>query len=167
MEPLQPPQSHYLSAAIGWLELGRPEEARAELEALPAEFQRHPDVLEARWLLEAGEQRWEEALRAARTLIEVAPERPSGWLHQAYALRRTATGGLQAAWDALRPSVERFPKEPIIPFNLACYACQMGRLEAARQWLGRAFAIGDKAHLRALALADADLQPLWEEIRNA
>ncbi len=167
MEPLQPPQSHYLSAAVGWLELGRPGEARAELEALPAEYQKHPDVLEARWLLEAGEQRWEQALAAARALIEAAPQRPSGWLHQAYALRRAPAGGLQAAWDALRPSAERFPKEPIIPFNLACYACQMGQLEIAREWLRRAFAIGDKDHLRRLALADADLEPLWEELRNA
>jgi hypothetical protein len=42
----------------------------------------------------------------------------------------------------------------------------MGRLEEARQWLKRALATGDKAHIKAMALADIDLEPLWKEIKS-
>ena len=89
----------------------------------------------------------------------------SGWLHQAYALRRVPDGGVQRAWDALLPAAARFPKEAIIPFNLACYACQTGKLDAARDWLRRAVAISDKEAIKAMALGDSDLEPLWEELR--
>ena len=63
-------------------------------------------------------------------------------------------------------AAEAFPKESIIPFNLACYACQMRQLEEARAWLRRALKIGGKQKIKQLALDDPDLQPLWEEIRK-
>ncbi|MDW8309781.1 MAG: hypothetical protein RMK20_10450, partial [Verrucomicrobiales bacterium] len=92
------------------------------------------------------------------------PDRPNGWLHRAYALRRATGGGLERAWEALRPAADRFPREPIIPYNLACYACQMGRLDEARQWFVRALRVGDRATLKDMALHDDDLRPLWNEI---
>ena len=64
------------------------------------------------------------------------------------------------------PAAERFPKEVLVRFNLACYACQMQRLDEARQWLERAFQIGGKADIKVQALLDDDLQPLWEEIEK-
>ena len=45
MKPLEPPDSHHLSAAIGWLGLGNVAEAGAELEKIAPQFQSHPDVL--------------------------------------------------------------------------------------------------------------------------
>jgi len=75
-------------------------------------------------------------------------------------------GGLQQAWEALLPAFDKFPKEPIIPFNLACYACQMRQLDAARDWLQRAMAISGKEKIKPMALKDSDLEPLWEEIRR-
>jgi len=66
----------------------------------------------------------------------------------------------------LLPAAETFPGEPTIPYNLSCYACQLQRLAEARTWLRRAFQLGDKDKLKAMALADPDLQPLWEEIRE-
>src|SRR5512146_269986 len=163
--PLEPPDTHYLSAALGWLELGNLTEATAELGHIREERQRHPEVLEVRWLVCAEQQRWEEGLQAARALLEQAPERPSGWLHQAYALRRAPGGSVERAWEALLPAADKFPDEPIIPYTLACYACQAQRLEQARTWLGRAIAVGGKEQIKRLALADSDLERLWEEIR--
>jgi len=58
--------------------------------------------------------------------------------------RRVKSGGLQAAWGMLLPAFEKFPEEPTIPYNLACYACQMKRLDEARQWLERAATIAGK-----------------------
>jgi Flp pilus assembly protein TadD len=163
---LEPPDTHYLLAALGWMELGNLAEAKAELGRITTEHQTHPDVLEARWLIGAQAGQWEEALVAARGLVEVAPERASGWLHQAYALRRVADGGLQRAWDALLPAHEKFPHESTIPYNLSCYACQMKQLDTARLWLKRAMEIGQREPTKQMALADPDLEPLWTEIRE-
>lgn len=164
MEPIEPPDLHYLNAAIGWLELGSPAEARAELDNISTVNQMHPDVLEVRCLVYAELKDWSAALASARALVERAPDRPSGWLHFAYALRRVPEGGLQKAWEVLRPAYDKFPNEPIIAFNLACYACQLGQLTEARRLLKRAFAVGDTDKLKQMALTDPDLESLWPEI---
>ena len=166
MQSLGPPDTHFLSAAVGWCELGSVAEAKVELERIAPVLRHHPDVLEVRWLIHAQEKNWEEGLAAARALVEAAPERSSGWLHRAYALRRVKAGGLQAAWDALLPAFEKFPAEPTVPYNLSCYACQMGRLEEAREWLQRAVKEGGKENIKVMALNDEDLEPLWEEIKR-
>ncbi len=166
MRSLEPPDLHCLSAAVGWLELGNLAEAKAELARLSAAAQNHPHALEVRWLICAEGQCWEEALQVARAALQRAPKRASSWLHQAYALRRVPGGGLQQAFEALLPAFDKFPKESAIPFNLACYACQMRQLDTARLWLKRALALGDKERIKQQALADADLEPLWAEIRE-
>ena len=166
MEKLEPPDTHYLSAAIGWLELGSPADARAELARISPAQQGHPDALEVRWMVAAEQKRWEEGLQIAEVLVQRAPKRSSGWLHRAYALRRVPNGGVPKAWDALLPAFDQFPKEPTIPYNLACYACQMGQLDTARVWLKRAADIGGKDMIRRMALEDPDLEPLWNEIKG-
>jgi Flp pilus assembly protein TadD len=166
MQSLEHPENHYLLAALGWVELGLPAEARDELEKIGAAQQLHPDVLEVRWLICAEEEQWAEGLQIARQLLHAAPERASAWLHQAYALRRTPDGGLQQAWDALLPAFDKFPEESTIAYNLACYACLLKQTEPAREWLKRALAIGGRERLRAMALADPDLEMLWPEIRD-
>ena len=165
-QPLEPPDTHYLSAAIGWLGLGNLAEAKAELAQISESHRQHPDVLELRWDIAAMEKEWQQALETARALLEVAPERCSGWWRQAYALRRVPDGSIKKAWDALLPAFDKFPQESIISYNLACYACQMGQLDAARTWFNRAMVIGGKERIKPQALADSDLEPLWEEIKQ-
>jgi Flp pilus assembly protein TadD len=166
MEPLEPPDTHYLLGAVGWLELGNLGEAKEELERLGPARQMHPDVLEVRWLISTEEQKWGEGLQIARALLHADPERASGWLHQAYALRRVPDGGIQKARDALLPAYEKFPKESTISYNLSCYACQLGQLEDARLWLKRALAVSGKDRIKRMALSDSDLEPLWREIEQ-
>jgi hypothetical protein len=166
MQKLEPPDTHFFFASIGWLELGNLAEAHAELVQISAAQQEHPDVLEVRWLVSAEQKHWEEGLQIAQALLRRAPKRSSGWLHQAYALRRVPDGGVQKAWEALLPACEKFPKEPTIPFNLSCYACQLRQLDAARDWLKRAVAVGGKEKIKQMALKDSDLEPLWDEIRQ-
>lgn len=169
MDKLEPPQVHYLSAAVGWLELGNLAEAKAELERIEPDYLKYPEVLELRWLICAEEQKWQEGLDIARALLQGAPESPAGWLHQAYALRRVPEGSVKQAWTALLPAFDKFPKEPIICYNLSCYACQMQQLEAARVWFKRAIVIGGRKgreRIKRMALEDSDLKPLWEEIRQ-
>ena len=163
---LEPPDTHFLLAALGWMELGNLAEAKVELGRIAPERQAHPDVLEARWLICAEAKQWDEGLVAARALVEVAPERASGWLHRAYALRRALGGGLQQAWDALLPAHDKFPRESTIAYNLSCYACQMNQLDTARVWLKRAMGIGEKDSVKEMALSDPDLEALWAEVRE-
>jgi hypothetical protein len=164
---LTAPDLHHLKAAVGWLELGNPAEALVELDELNEALQQHVDVLEARWLALAQLQRWEAAARIGRALIASAPERPAGWLHQAYALRRATGGGVLAAFNALSPVADKFPGEPIIPYNLACYSCQMQRdATETLTWLRQAMAAGERKEIIAMALKDPDLEPLRAEIEK-
>ena len=110
--PLEPPDLHYLNAAIGWLALGSRADALAELDQISPEQQQDPDVLEVRWEILAKEKQWDAALDVARKLLSHAPERASSWLHHAYALRRAPDGGLEQAWEALRPAAEKYPTQP-------------------------------------------------------
>lgn len=163
---LEPADIHRLNAAVGWLGLDAPADARLELDAIAPEQQSHPAVLEARWMLCAHEKIWRDALFVADCELAVAPEESSGWLHRAYALRRVDGGGLRQALDALLAAVEKFPAEPVIAYNLSCYACQLDELEAARAWFRRALAMGNPQKLRKMALEDEDLKPLWPEIAS-
>ena len=95
----------------------------------------------------------------------MAPGRPEGWLHQAvslYRLKRT-----EDAWNLLLPMAKKFPRSWVIPYDLACYACQLGKLDEGRQWLRKAFRLGDPKEIKPLALADPDLKPLWSEIEES
>lgn len=163
---LDPPDSFALSAAVGWLELDNPREGELELDGISPENQSHPGVLEVRFLIHSKRLDWASALEAARRMVEVAPEFVSGWMHRAYATRRAPGGSVSAAWDALLPAAERFPKDELVRFNLACYACQMENLDQARHWLQEAMRTGGKAEIKSMALRDDDLKPLWPEIEG-
>ena len=158
--------AHQLNAVLGWLELGNIKEAREELNAMGAKEQNRPDLLEVRWILDARQEDWPEALKTAERLLKVAPDNAAGWLHRAYATRRVPEGSLEKAAEFLRPAAERFPSEPTIPYNLACYECVLGNLEAARNWLKEALKRGGPKKIKAMALSDSDLEALWPEIRK-
>jgi Flp pilus assembly protein TadD len=163
---LDVPDLHFLQAAQGWMGLGSLGEALAELRNISPENQRHPAVLELRWIIHIQLENWDAALAAATDLLVEAPENANSWLHRSYALRRATGGGVAQARAALEPALEKFPTEPVISYNLSCYACQMQDLEVARQWFQRALEVGRKKEIKSMALADPDLEPLWEEIRR-
>ena len=162
---LPPHEVHILRAATGWLELGDTAEALAELEQLSQAAQQHPAVLETRWMILAQNRDWATAATVGGQLLAAAPAYAAAWLHHAYALRRAPGGGLLAAYEALRPAAERFPAEATIPYNLACYTCQM-QLDHAETmaWLLQAIERGGRKAIVSMALNDADLAPLHAEI---
>jgi predicted Zn-dependent protease len=163
VKPLETDVIHCLRAAEGWLELGSAKEAAAELENLGSDLQEHPAVLEMRWQISVKELRWDAAKEVAQAIVAQLPEKAAGWLHLSYATRRAAGGSVAAAWDVLFPVATKFPDVPLIPYNLACYACQLGQMELAREWLRKALVI-NAARYRLMALQDSDLKPLWSEI---
>lgn len=54
------------------------------------------------------------------------------------------------------------PHEALIPYNLACYSCVLGNLEASRKLLTLAFAMDP--NLKQIALHDPDLDPIFGNI---
>ena len=158
MPGLTYPDLHHVRAAEGWLALGAIEDAAAELRRLTASAQGHPEVLELRWNLAVHRGQWEAALDLARLVVMAVPDQPTGWIHQSYALHELKR--TDEAWNLLRRMVERFPTDSTIPYNLACYACQLGDLGVAREWLQRAIKLRGKAEIKSMAAEDSDLTSL-------
>ncbi len=164
MKPLEPPDSHHLSAASGWLGLGNVAEAGAELEKIAAKFHTHPDVLAVHCDIHFQTGNWAAAAEIAAALTRLEPEEPGAWISLAYATRRKTGGGIPQARAILIQAQKTFPRATIIAYNLACYDCQLGDLNAARLWLEKACMLGDVRTIKQMALQDPDLKPLWPEL---
>jgi Flp pilus assembly protein TadD len=164
MTSLPPPHHHTLNAAFGWLELGLPAEAQAELSRLPEEMRTLPEALHAQFAIHARNAAWDAAFLVGETHVRLHPADAAAWIHRAYAARRKPGGTLAEAFAALQPALERFPDESIIPYNLACYCAQQGQATEAWTWLERAARVGEPEIIRRMALADDDLRPLWPRI---
>ena len=112
----------------------------------------------------AARKNWPDALETARKLVQSLPEEAAGWINRSYALHEMKL--TQEAWDQLLTAAEKFPKVSIIPYNLACYACQLNQRELAQKHLGIAIDLNSKTEIKRMALADPDLEPLWNSIRE-
>lgn len=152
----------HLQAAQEFLKQGRPGEAGREMEHLSAERDEHPEVLETRWEVLAQSAQWEPALTVAEAFRRVAPDNHLAWLYHACSL--TERGRLSEAYDLLSSAFAQFPKVPPIAYNLACTACKLGRFKDASGWLAKTIEIGGRAEVKLMALDDADLAPLLDEI---
>jgi tetratricopeptide (TPR) repeat protein len=159
---LEPPDSHHLNAAQGWLGLGDVVEARAELDLVSKLFAKHPEVLELRWQICEKTGQWNECVETAQSLIKVAPKQPLGWIHRSYALHELKR--TQEAYDGLETAAKMFPDIWLIPYNLACYACNLGRKVEAWEWLQEAFGLGDEKEIKSMAMEDPDLKPFRAEL---
>lgn len=160
---IDPPDSHHLNAARGWLELGNQFEANEELEKIAPPLRAHPDVLELRWQIYAKARKWDACVDIGEALVKTAPGIPQGWIHRSYALHELKR--TQEAADKLEPAADLFSDVWMIRYNLACYACQLGDQKDAWEWLEDAFdlAVHDKK-VKLMALEDPDLEPFWAEI---
>jgi hypothetical protein len=169
--PLTAPDSMFLQAAEGWLGLGDWKSAQEELEKITPECQTVPVVLKVRWDVCVLGKQWDAGVEIGRMLVEIEPGESFGWVNRSYALRRVSGGGLQAAYDALKPAADRLEDLEQVTFNLACYACQLGKLDEARQWWTKCSSAaardGSTKRLKQTALAEPDLKPLWQEISSA
>ena len=170
MNDIDPPDRFLVSAAIGWLGLGMFEEGLKELDQVRPDLQDHLQVADVRWQLNCRLGRWDECATIGERLRRVHPDRVESWVHSAYAVRRAAGGGLKAAKKILVVAMEKFPDETIIPYNLACYDCQLGLCEECLCWLSIALKRSpnktDRRRLIEMALADEDLDPAKTAIRE-
>jgi tetratricopeptide (TPR) repeat protein len=133
------------------------EDAEAELEKIVPFNRASPEVLRVRAAIYQRIARWDDLRTVALKLTRLEPANVQWPLSLAYATRRAVS--IEFARDILLAAKMQFPSEPVIPFNLACYYCQLGDLDAAKEYLKHAFAIDP--NWRRAALDDQDLEPLW------
>jgi len=151
-----------LQKADGYIDLKMYGKAHAELAEIPAKQQGESVVKLIHLRLAMEEQDWRLAVTLSEEMRDLMPKNPGFWIQHAYAKRRAE--GLDAAYGILKEAIRRFPREPVIPYNLACYECRLGRQNEALEFLKRAFDL-DPAY-RETALEDDDLEPLWDRISS-
>lgn len=159
---LMTPFERHLTAASGFLELGLPLDANEELEQIEPEMRSLSEVFVVRLGIYRALEKWELVETLARRLCELRPDEPQWFIALAYALRHLA--GFQEALAVLAHAANRFPDEPMLLYNLACYACQLGHLHSAKARLGEAIKLAPSC--RDMARKDEDLKPLWNELRE-
>ncbi|MBI3987514.1 MAG: hypothetical protein HY343_11370 [Lentisphaerae bacterium] len=150
------------TAIDGYMDLEMWDTAETEWAALPAEYRASPLGLMLGFRLAAGRKRWPEAMEFARRLHNHAPDTEDAWIRLAYATRRAVN--IESARTILLDAQTRFPQASIIWYNLACYECQLGRLDQAEDYLAKACALDRKC--LELALTDEDLSPLWTKLKK-
>lgn len=154
------PLKRHVQAAEGFLELGLPLLAEEEIDAVNSEHHTFPVVLRLKVEIFRTLKQWTKMEPPARLLGEEESHESYGWLNWAYAARRTR--GLEAAREILLRALAHHPEESTVRYNLACYECQLGRLNEAREYLLHAIRISSR--FRGMARSDPDLAPLHDEI---
>jgi tetratricopeptide (TPR) repeat protein len=157
---LEPPDQQFFTAACGYVQLQMFQEANEELEKTDPFLRAAPEILALRIEIYRGLQKWELMSELTRRLTEFDPDNPQWPVSLAYATRRGSS--IEAAKEILLNAESKFPKEPVIKYNLACYCCQLGEIENAKNYLKKAFEID--SNWRIAALDDPDLKPLWNDL---
>src|SRR5262249_9893551 len=107
-----------------------------------------------------GLKKWELMQEIAKRLADFQPDDVQWITSYAYATRRAES--IPAAKEILLDAEPKFPQQALIKYNLACYFCQMGDIENAKNYLRKAFEID--LNWRKAALDDEDLRPLWDSL---
>lgn len=161
MRPFAWPDSHHLTAAEGWLELGNHLEANEELEQITPALRAHPQVLLLRHRIYEYAKQWTMCVEVASAYLSLLPDQPEGWLSRSFALHELQR--TREAYDLLLPVADKFPQLWTIPYNLACYCAQLGQLDESKKWLQQAMRINEK-EVQRTAIDDPDLSPLWDSL---
>ena len=160
--PLEPPDQQYWQAAVGYAELGMFQDANDELEQIDPFNRAAPEVLAVRLAIYGGLKKWELMQQIAKRLKEFDPDNVQWAISLAYATRQAFS--IDVAMEILLDAEAKFPREAAIPYNLACYFCQLGEMKKAKRYLKKAFEID--LNWRKAALEDEDLEPLWDSLRT-
>jgi len=159
-ETLPPPVMRKLEAAVGYLELDMPEEAWVELEAIDSSFHTHPIILLGRVDIRMRQARWEDAIGLAEALCRVSTTEPGAYISRSFCLH--CLGRTLEAREKLLEAPPEMEEVPTYHYNLACYECTLGNLDAARIRLAKAISLYDG--FEDFAGNDPDLKPLHEEL---
>ena len=142
--------------AVGYANLGMVTDALDELERLSPAMSSDGGVMEFKLRLLERAQRWSEAASLAAKLAASHPGEARWFVAWAFAKRRSDS--IETASKILSEAASLHPKDPLIQFNLGCYAAQRGDLNAAQTHVRRAIELNHD--LEKLAHEDPDLEPL-------
>jgi Flp pilus assembly protein TadD len=146
----------HAECAVGYANLGMVNDALEELEHLSPSMAADGGVMEFKLrLLERG-QKWSDAASLAAKLASSHPNEARWFVAWAFAKRRSDS--IETASKILSEAASLHPKDPLIQFNLGCYAAQRGDLNAAQTHVRRAIELNHD--LEKLAHEDPDLEPL-------
>ena len=122
-----------LNAAVGYLNLGMPQDAWDELEDINAKDHARPEVLKVRVEVCRALKQWEMMAEISNHLRKIEPDEVEHPLNMAHATRRFKSESEAA--DILSLALRRYYDDALVRYNLACYWCVMGRIEEARAML--------------------------------
>jgi Flp pilus assembly protein TadD len=148
-----------LREAHGYIELGMIDDAANVLEEIAPELKCHPEVMAMRVLLYRKAQNWPLLEVVAGHLTKVQPKEVTWWVDWAFATRRATS--VEEAEKILLKAIELHPQEAILHFNLGCYACQLGRIDEAKNRIAQAVRLDRQ--FQSAALDDPDLEPMWAD----
>lgn len=142
-----------IRAATGWLELGMPDDALAELAALTGEDRGERRVLELKLSAEMAKGDWPHASETALELCGQAVDEPDFFLSAAYCLHEA--GRTTEARKCLLKGPSVLHELPVFHYNMACYSWKLGEEESAKSHLDIAIGM-DRSFLES-AREDKDL----------
>jgi len=151
-----------LQRCDGFLDLGMTAQAQSEFQKIPRMFHSRQETCEIILRMAIDEKNWPLAVQVAMDLIQRFPNEPTYHVQLAYSIRRK--DNIVAARAVLLQAQRRFKKMAVIPYNLACYECQLGNQEHALSYLKRAVKLN--ADFMELALDDDDLEPIWSALES-
>ena len=143
-------------SAVGYANLGMYADALAELENLSPQMVGDDGVQEFKLRLLERACRWQDAAGLAARLATSHPDESRWFIAWAFAKRRSDS--IETASKILTDAAHLHPKDPLIQFNLGCYAAQRGDLTTAQTYVRRAIELDHD--LEKLAHQDPDLEPL-------
>jgi predicted Zn-dependent protease len=146
-----------VTAAIGFCELGMWQDAWDELDTLPPEQRARPDALRIRLEIFTALERWDLAAILAEGMIERGETSRTTWLQGGKAIR--ASRGPEAAKAFLLRGTEHLRRDGGFHYAMAQIDYQLGDMDATKFRLSLAFSLDPK--LKAVAMGDADLYPIW------
>jgi Flp pilus assembly protein TadD len=143
-------------AAVGYANLGMLSDALGALDELSPAMSADTGVQEFKLRLLERSNLWQEAATLASHLASIHPEEARWFISWAFAKRRSES--IDTASKILTDAANLHPSDPLIQFNLGCYAAQRGDLTSAQGHVRRAIELDHD--LEKLAHEDPDLEPL-------
>ena len=145
-----------LETALGWLELGLPEDSLSELQSLSPSDRMRKEALEMKLSAEMQAHRWNAGADTGRMLCLQEPKEPRFFINAAFCLHET--GDTLAARNWLMTGPSELIEDPLFHYNIACYHAVLGERKQAKSHLARATAMDET--FREMAEKDGDLASL-------
>jgi tetratricopeptide (TPR) repeat protein len=154
-------REHKLRVAEGYLEIGLPRQALAELETLGESAQGDGRVgyMRGEALRELG--RYEDAIGQLESAISILPDEIPPYLALAWCYKRTDR--LPLAIESIEKAIRIDPGQGILHYNLACYWSLAARPRLSLRHLERALELDDR--FRELAHDEPDFIALRDNPR--